>query len=407
MNILFVTFYFPPEVGAPQRRIWEFAQKLKERGHRVKILTGFPNYPKGKLIAPYRRGLFLRENMDGLEVLRVFHFFGSRRGKWGRALAEGSFAIAGSLAALLESAPEVVIVESPSLLSGWVGVILKRMRGMAFVLHLSDLIPEMVVALGLLSSGFLTNLLRQMAGLFYREADGIAVVTEGLKSALVERGINSGKIRLIMNGVDEDWMANGKEPRFRTRVNGFRVLYFGNHGAAQNLSVILDAAGDLENEGTIFNFFGDGIEKPRLVEKAEQMRLTNVFFHGAVPRQEMAAKLLESDAVVVPLIGRAEMEAAIPSKLIEAMAMGKPVVLAARGESAELVRRVDAGWVVEPDNPKALAEAIRAVRDNPLEALEKGRKGREFVRQNCLRSGLTEKLEKMLREIVLQKQKNR
>src|SRR3989304_9262538 len=90
MNVLFVTFYFPPEVGAPQRRIWEFAQKLKERGHRVKILTGFPNYPHGKLIAPYRRGLFLRENMDGLEVLRVFHFFGNRRGKWGRALAEGS-----------------------------------------------------------------------------------------------------------------------------------------------------------------------------------------------------------------------------------------------------------------------------------------------------------------------------
>ena len=113
MNILFVTFYFPPEVGAPQRRIWEFATELKNRGHRIKILTGFPNYPQGKLIPRYRRRLYLRENMDGIEVLRVFHFLGNRRGKLGRAFAEGSFAISASIAALSETAPEVVVVESP------------------------------------------------------------------------------------------------------------------------------------------------------------------------------------------------------------------------------------------------------------------------------------------------------
>ncbi|MCI0331300.1 MAG: glycosyltransferase family 4 protein [candidate division Zixibacteria bacterium] len=405
MNILFVTFYFPPEVGAPQRRIWEFAVRLKERGHRVKILTGFPNYPQGKLISPYQRRLYLRENMDGIEVLRVFHFLGSRQGKLGRAVAEGSFASSASIAALLEAAPDVVIVESPSLLSGWVGTLLKRMRGSAFVLHLSDLIPDMAVALGMLSPGSLANLLHRMAHWFYREADGIVVVTEGLRSALVKKEISPDKIQFIMNGVEEDWLADGTGGHPRAANGVFRVLYFGNHGAAQNLSVILDAAGILKEEGIAFDFVGDGIEKPSLMEKASQMRLNNVFFHSSMPRVQIAERLIGADAVVVPLVGRPEMEAAVPSKLFEAMAAGKPIVLTARGESAQLVRRVDAGWVVEPDNPKALAEAIWAVCTNPEEAQKKGEKGRAFVKQHCLRSALTERLEEMLQEIAARKRK--
>src|SRR5262249_17067797 len=149
MNILFVTFYFLPEVGAPQRRIQEFAVELQKRGHQVKVLTGFPNYPRGELIPPYRRRLYVRGHLDGVEVLRVFHFLGNRQGKLGRALAEGSFAVSASVAALLEVAPDVIIVESPSLLSGWAGLLLKRMRGSGFVLHLSDLIPDMAVAVGM------------------------------------------------------------------------------------------------------------------------------------------------------------------------------------------------------------------------------------------------------------------
>lgn len=400
MNVLFVTFYFPPEVGAPQRRIWEFATALTKRGHRVKILTGFPNYPHGELIPPYRRRLYVRENLEGIEVLRVFHFLGSRKGKLGRALSEGSFAASASTAALLESAPDVVVVESPSLLSGWVGVLLKRMRGSVFVLHLSDLIPDMAVALGMLSPGSLANFLFKMAGFFYRGADGIVVVTDGLKSALVEKGISSEKIRLIMNGVDECWLTNGKEKHPRAGGDAFRVLYFGNHGAAQNLSIVLDAAGILKDDGIIFNFFGDGIEKLRLMEKAQRMGLANVFFHSSVPQTEIAAKLLESDVIVVPLVGKPEMVAAIPSKLIEAMAAGRPVVLSARGESADLLRGADAGWVVEPGNPAQLADAIRRLLQNPEQARKMGENGRAYVRKHFLRSMLVDKLEAVLIETV-------
>ncbi|MCI0595845.1 MAG: glycosyltransferase family 4 protein [candidate division Zixibacteria bacterium] len=405
MNILFVTFYFPPEAGAPQRRISEYAAALTKRGHRVSVLTGFPNYPRGELIPPYRRRLYLRETLDGIEVLRVFHFLGNRQGKLGRALAEGSFALSASVAALLEAVPDVVIVESPSLLSGWAGVLLKRMRGSAFVLHLSDLIPDMAVALGMLSPGPLANLLHRMAGWFYREADGIVVVTEGLKSALVQKGINPDKIWLIMNGVDEDWLANGKGGHLSAAGGAFRVLYFGNHGAAQNLGMVLDAANLLKEEGIAFDFLGDGIEKPALMDKARQMDLSNVVFHSSVAQDKLSEKLAQTNVVVVPLVGKPEMGAAVPSKLIEAMAAGKPIVLSARGEAAEFVRNAGAGWVVEPDNPSELAGAIRIIRKEPNEAAEKGKRGMAFVEQNCLRPVLAERLEGMLRDVVERKRK--
>ncbi|MGH8003310.1 MAG: glycosyltransferase family 4 protein, partial [Limisphaerales bacterium] len=229
MNILFVTFYFPPEVGAPQRRIWEFAVALKKRGHRVSVLTGFPNYPRGELIPPYRRRLYIRENQDGIEVLRVFHFLGSRQGKLGRALAEGSFAVSASMAALLEPAPDVVIVESPSLLSCWAGVLLKRMRGTPFVMHVSDLIPDGAVALGMLSQGRMSNAIERLACFFYREAEGLVAITEAVRQALIQKGIVSQKIYLIPNGVEDRYATEGSA----NAENGkFRVAYAGNHGRA-------------------------------------------------------------------------------------------------------------------------------------------------------------------------------
>jgi len=401
VNILFVTFYFPPEVGAPQRRIWETAQHLKKRGHRVQVLTGFPNYPRGEIIPPYQRRLFQRENMEGLEVLRVWHGVGNRSGKWGRAFSEGSFAMTSALAALLEAAPDVVIVESPSLLSCWTGVLLKRMRSTAFVMHVSDLIPDMALELGMLSRGWLTTILDKMSAFFYKEADALIVVTDGLGKTLAAKGIQTEKVHLIRNGVEDHWFANGTEdPGSKA---SFQIVYFGNHGVAQNLSVILDAASLLVNEEIVFNLFGDGIEKTALVEKAQRLGLEKVCFHPSLPQLELADRLQRANAVIVPLCDRPGMEKAVPSKLIEAMAAGKPVILSARGESAELVREAQAGLVVEPDNPKALAEAICRIRENPEEAKRMGENGREFVRQNFLRSVLVDKLEKLLIELVEEK----
>ena len=410
MNVLFVTFYFPPEVGAPQRRIWEFAAALKKRGHRVKILTGFPNYPHGELIAPYRRGLYLRENMDGIEVLRVFHFLGNRRGKLGRALAEGSFAISASVAALLETAPEVVVVESPSLLSGWVGTVLKRLRQTSFVLHIAD--PVLVAAggMGVIRKGIVFRTLSQMEDLFYRTADRIIAVSPGISRILEQQGVSASKVVEIPNGVDDDFF--DRLGRLNFASNGLpqetRVVYAGNHGMAQNLAVLLEAAGLVAPQEEIrFLFFGDGIEKPELVRKAQKLGLGNVAFFQPVPPAQMPEVFAQADIWTVPLADSSGLEWAIPSKLLEGMAAGRPVLLSARGESAKLVQQTKAGLVVEPGNPAQLVDAIRWLRQNPEQARKMGENGRVCVSKHFLRSMLADKLETVLKRAVEENSRQR
>lgn len=392
MNILFVTFYYPPEVGAPQRRISEYASELTKRGHQVSILTGFPNYPLGELIEPYRRRPYLRENLNGIEVLRVFHFLGNRNGKWGRALAEGSFAFSASVAALLEAPPDVVIVESPSLLSGWVGLLLKRLRGSSFVVHLSDLIPEMAVAVGMLAPGRLARFLHGMARMFYREADGIVAITRGVAEALLREGVVPEKIKVIPNGIAEQFLKAEESGG----ANGvFRVVYAGNHGRVYNLRTVLQAARRLPPGQFEFEFIGDGIDRGGLEEEARN--LAHVKFSGGLPVERLFDRLYRANAMVIPLAGNPALEMTVPSKMADAMAASLPVVLAGqKGELVEIVRENGCGVVVEPDNPDALVEAFQFLQKKTTEAAAMGQRGFEYVRKTRLRSYLTDQLEETL-----------
>ncbi len=408
MNILFATFYFPPEVGAPQRRIWETALGLKKKGHSVQILTGFPNYPRGEIIPPYQRRLYQRENMDGIEVLRVWHGVSGRKGKWGRAFSEGSFAFAAILASLLEQAPEVVVVESPSLLLGWVGMVLKRMRRTSFVLHIADPVLVAAVGTGMMEKGLLFSALSKMENWFYRIADRIVTVSPGICRILYNQGVPASKVMEIPNGVENSVLEHFQRMDFG--FNGqpaeIKAVYAGNHGKAQNLTTVLEAAAQLSGREPVhFYLYGDGIEKGELLRRAKGLNLSNLEFFEPVPADQMIKILAKADVWLVPLADRAELEWAIPSKLLEGMAAGKPVILSARGESAKLLRQAQAGLVVEPDNPKALAEAICRIRENPDEGKRMGENGREFVRQNFLRSVLVDKLEKLLVEVAEEKRR--
>ncbi|MGE5692789.1 MAG: glycosyltransferase family 4 protein [Candidatus Zixiibacteriota bacterium] len=403
MNILFVTFYYPPEVGAPQRRISEYAAELKKRGHRVSILTGFPNYPRGELIPPYRRRLYLRENLDGIEVLRVFHFLGNRQGKFGRALAEVSFAISASVAVLLESAPDVVVVESPSFFSGWIGTALKRLRQVPFVLHIADPILEAAAGMRLIQKNLVFRTLIRVEDFFYRNADRLVTVSPGISRILAQRGVPSSKVVEIPNGLDDKFFE--RLGRMNLEANGrsqeTRVVYAGNHGMAQKLTVLLDAASLLGPTGGIrFHFYGDGVEKPGLVRKARDMGLANVSFFEPVSPTQMVEVLSQADIWAVPLADSPGLDWAIPSKLLEGMAAGLPVTLAARGEAALLLQQAEAGLVVKPGDPSRLAEAIRQLRKSPEQARKMGENGRAFVGRHFLRSMLTDKLEMVLKEVA-------
>jgi glycosyltransferase involved in cell wall biosynthesis len=362
-------------------------------------LTGFPNYPRGEIIFPYKRRLFQRENMEGLEVLRVWHGVSGRKGKWGRAFSEGSFAMTSAPAALLEAAPDVVIVESPSLLSCWTGVLLKRMRNTVFVMHVSDLIPELAAGVGMLSSGRMFSTLERMAEFFYRQADGIMAVTKGFRESILSKGVSEKKVWLIPNGVEDFHV----DRPIRQPQNGkFRVVYSGNLGRAYHLPSVLEAARLLPVENFEFEFIGDGIDRPAIEREAQGM--PQIKFLGGLSVNEMFARLYLAEAMIIPLIGSPALEPVIPSRMNDAMAAGLPVVLAARkGEAADIVNQTGAGLVIEPENPEALAKALSFLAQNREEAAKMGERGREFVKKNRVRSLLVEQLEEMLLELLRRK----
>jgi glycosyltransferase involved in cell wall biosynthesis len=178
----------------------------------------------------------------------------------------------------------------------------------------------------------------------------------------------------------------------------YLVTFAGTHGIAQALPSVLDAAALLD-DAVELAFVGEGPMKPFLQERAAELGLANVHFHDQVPMVESPRILASSDALLVPLSGHPTFEQFVPSKLIDYMAVGRPVVLSAAGEAARLLSRAGAGVVVPPEDPQALAAALRGLADRGDDASGMGERGRAFAASR-LRSVQAARLEEVLLSVA-------
>lgn len=392
MRFLIVTQYYPPEIGAAQARLSAFARQLLNAGHEVEVVTALPNYPGGELRDSDRRTLGRREVIDGVGVRRTWLLTGTGAGA--RRLASYlSFAATGLVSALAAARPDVVFVESPPLflgVSGWMAA--KRARA-AFVLNVSDLWPDSVKNLGILSDGPALRAAERLEGWLYARATGVTAVTEGIRSTLVEhKGVPSRKVLFLPNGVDLDlFRPAAPDPAVRARhglPDGPLVLYTGNHGYAQALETVVGAA-MLVPDVTVA-LVGAGSDKARIERLAAERGATNVRFLPPVPPEEVAPLYGLAVAGLATLRSSALMEGARPAKALAVMGCGKPVIYSGSGEGAELVREADAGVTVPPEDPQALAAAIRHLVDDPGEAARLGANGRRYVGSHLSWPALTE-----------------
>ncbi len=403
MNILYVSQYFPPEVCAPAIRVNEFTQEWAKAGHSVRVLTGFPNHPEGVLHPDYRkrwmRG-FAQENHGGVKVSRTWLLPARNRGLWGRAANYLSFAASASLTGpLVAERRSAVIGTSPQLLVGAAGYAIARSRGLPFVFEVRDLWPQSIVAVGAASgrSSFYRGLER-LANYLYRHADKIVLDGEAKRSQLVDMGIPVEKTVVIRNGVSTDFCldpqsSSVQEAQEETRKrlgleNKFVVMYIGTLGMAHGLETVLLAAERLRNRQDIsFVILGDGAERETLLRKSQELRLSNVLFLGKQPREAIPGYLAAADACLAPLRKREVFKTAIPSKMFEAMAAGKPVLLGVEGEAKDILLDAQGGIPVPPEDPGALAEAVLQLRASPALCNEMGVSGRHAVLSKYSRHG--------------------
>jgi colanic acid biosynthesis glycosyl transferase WcaI len=406
MRILFLTPYYPPEVGAPQTRIYEQAVRLRRKGHEVSILTTFPNYPSGIVPKEWKGHLLWKGSDQGVGVYRFWTYATPNSGFFRRILSQLSFALLACFAGGWTPRVDVIIVESPPLFDGIAAIVLSWIKRVPYVFHVSDLWPETAVQLGILKNPILIWLSKRIELLFYRRAAMVLAVTAGIREAIA-REVGSAKVVILRNAVDTEFFRPGLDVTgLRRDLNlsseYFLVLHAGTLGASQQLDATLESAAMFQAVGSNvrFVFAGDGAEKETLSRKAASMRLNNVCFVAPYSKPYMPQLLNAADCVLVSLKNLPIFRAALPTKLFEAMACARPVVLAAAGEAKAVVSEAAAGCCARPGEPESIYNAILNLQQQPDEAKRMGYRGREYMLANCSRERRVEELLMILHRVV-------
>ena len=361
MRILFLSQWFQPE---PFFKGLPFVNALLERGHHVEVLTGFPNYPGGKVYPGYRVRLYQGETMDGVKIHRVALYPSHDKSALHRIVNYLSFSLSALiLGPWLIDKPDVIYVYNLVTL-GFPAFLMRLLFGSKVIIDVQDLWPESVVNSKMLNNRFCLNFLDSICRWIYRKADKLVVLSPGFKQMLINRGVSPEKIEIIYNWCDEMSICKAMVPSVLEKglefPGEFIVLFAGTMGIAQGLHTILDCAkicGD-KLPHVRFVLVGGGIERDKLQQRANEMRLTNVTFLPPKSMDTMGKIFAIADALIVHLKDDPLFRVTIPSKTQAYLYTGKPIIMAVRGNAANLIRKAEAGILCEPENPSDIFNAI-------------------------------------------------
>jgi colanic acid biosynthesis glycosyl transferase WcaI len=405
VRILFLTQWFDPE---PSFKGLLFAKELNRRGHQVSVLTGFPNYPGGKLYPGYRVRLWQRETMEGVNILRVPLYPSHDRSALGRVANYLSFALSAAvLGPLLTPEVDVVYVYHPPATVGLAALAFRWLRGVPCVYDVQDLWPDTLLATGMVRGALIPTLVGWWCDGVYRVVNAIVVLSPGFKRRLLERGVPAAKIDVIYNWCDEP--DGGSLPAVlpagekNALAGRFNVVFAGNMGPAQDLDTVLRAARlvAVSHPAVQFVLVGGGLDTERLKTAVVAEGLANVIFLPRRPPSAIGAVLAAADVLLVHLRDNPLFAITIPSKTQAYLAAGRPVLMAVRGDATDLVREAQAGLTCEPGNAEQLAATVRAfVALPPAQREAMGEAGRCFYREHLALAHGVSKFERILHEVA-------
>lgn len=325
-------------------------------------MTCAPNFPAGKVFKGYRNRLRQTEWMSGIKVVRVWSYITPNVGFAKRIADYLSFALSAFIAGLTEK-PDVIIATSPQFFTTLAGYGLSLAKRRPWIFELRDLWPESIAAVGAMKRGRLVRWLEKLELFLYRKADRIIAVTPAFRANLIERGVAANKIGVVTNGVDKTLFEPSPKDGLlceQLALNDkFVVGYIGTHGMAHGLEFILRSLSKLNTQDIHFLFIGDGAEKKKLLEIREQFAITNVSFVDSVTKNEVARYLSVLDVALVPLRRSETFKTVIPSKIFEAAAMRKPILLGVDGQAREIIESYGAGLYFEPENQEAFLRQLK------------------------------------------------
>ena len=404
LRILYLTQYFPPEIGATQTRAWEMATRLSRMGHRITVLTEFPNHPGGVIPFSFRGKACQGSTESGLDIYRLWVFARPKKTFLTRILFYISYMGMAVLRGLAMRGPfDLVFATSPPLFVAVAGRILARIKGIPYVMEVRDLWPASAVVLRELTNPKMIALSERLERSLYGGASAVVTVTRGIHDTLLGRNIPEDTLEFIPNGANISLYRPGspvKDAReeMGADADSFVVIYTGLMGLIHGLDFTLDTARLMEDDPAVrFVFIGDGVRRIPLSAHAVRKGLSNVRFLPAKPEQELPRFLNSAHAGLVTTRAMEFCRGTLPVKMFTYMACGLPLLMCVEGEAREIVEQSHSGLIIEPENPGKLADAVRWLKKHRKAAAEMGGRGRSFVEKYYSREKQARSLESRLR----------
>ena len=364
MHILFVTQYFSPEIGAASERLTGLAFNLSKLGYKVTVITGFPNYPFGKVYLGYTKKLFSLENNNGVKVIRVWLFTTDNTKPVARLFSYLTFMFSAILTGLRTESADYIVATSGPLFTALAGYVVSAIKRVPFIFDVRDIWPERIYAGTNMKRGTLIKTLEKIEIFLYKKAARIIAVTNGVKNNIISKGIIAEKITVVTNGVDTGIFS----PRPGNKVlaeklgigeSTFTVIYVGTLGLLQDLNLMVTCAERLKDyKDILFLIIGGGAKRDKFIDMVKRNGLTNVKILPPIPQRELCNYINLSDIGINANTDHPHNNMAIPVKIFPYMACAKPIILANRGEIAHLVKKYNVGLCVPPGDIEAFTNAI-------------------------------------------------
>lgn len=348
-------------MGAPSNRLLELSEKFIEDGWEVLVVTAMPNYPEGKISEKYAGKFSAEENIRGIRIKRYWLYASISHRAIPRIISMISFSLTSlfSLPEVRKFRPDFLFAESPPLTLTFSGYILSAISKAKLIMNISDIWPLSAKELGAISDGFLYSTIEKLEKFMYRKAQLCTGQSEEIISH-IEKTVPKEKTYLFRNGVDVRRFLRAE--RNITDVTGFRIIYAGLTGVAQNvLSIVKNI--NFRGIGAEFHIFGEGSERKEIEKFISENPGRNVFLHKSRSREEIPELLAQFDCALIPLVKN--IYGAVPSKIYEAMAAGLPVLFSGSGEGAKIIKDNNTGLVSEPGDFVMLTENILKLKDSP------------------------------------------
>ena len=394
MHVLLITQYFHPETGAAASRWGDYSKILINQGHQVTVLCEIPNYPRGEYYNGYKNKWFKKEKINqNLTIIRSYAGVNNRKTIFKKLIHYLTFMISGIINVTKIKNYDILIVSSPPLFTGIIGVFLQKYKSIPFWLDIRDLWPDSAFALNQINKNFFYYIGKKIESIIYHSSKGFIFPVPGFKHYL-NGEFESIKYKpklLLQNGVSEKFISLAQERNIKSDGR-FTVLYSGNFGLAQGLETIIEAAKLLDKYPIDFRLIGDGVTKDKIQDLVIRTKLKNIIFHNYMDRQELIKWIKKASVCLVPLINSPLFRNALPSKMFEYMACKKPIIIGIKGEAADLVNNSKSGTPVQPENANLLSKAIIDYYQNKDKCIKHGNNGMIYVTKNLKKEELISKV---------------